>query len=118
VLDQNNFVAQVNSLYNNTMVTRASQLWIRGFADASSWLLFSRIFGSWMCENSSSYGNSKGRNRMHWSFRVMRQHCSVSSYIASHKKEIYATNPAYFVSSCLLFCLGTVSTIAPFLWGL
>jgi len=33
VLDQKHFIAQVNTLYTNT---RANQLWIRGFANASS----------------------------------------------------------------------------------
>ena len=41
VLDQNHFIAQMNTLYTNTIVTRASQLWIRGFANASSQLPFS-----------------------------------------------------------------------------
>jgi len=52
VLDQNNFIAEVKTLYTNTIFTRASQLWIRGFVNTSSRLLFSRIFCSWMCENS------------------------------------------------------------------
>jgi len=43
VLHQNHFIAQVNTLYTNTIVTRAHQLWIRGFANPSSQLLFSRI---------------------------------------------------------------------------
>jgi len=34
----------VNTLYTNTIVTRANQLWICGFANASSQLLFSRNF--------------------------------------------------------------------------
>jgi len=34
VLDQNPFIAQVNT-YTNTIVTRPNQLWIRGFANAS-----------------------------------------------------------------------------------
>jgi len=84
VLDQNHFIAQVNTLYTNTIVTRASQLWIHGFANASSQLLCSRIFCSGMCENSLSPENREGRHRMLWSFRVMRQCCSVSSYMASH----------------------------------
>jgi len=71
VLDQNHFIAQANTLYTNTVVTRTNQLWICGFADASSRLLFSRTFCSWMCENILSHKNSKGRKRMHWSFRVM-----------------------------------------------
>jgi len=80
LLDQNPFIAQVNTLCTNTIVARASQLWVRGFANASSQLLFSRIFCSWMCENSLSHENREGRLRMRWSFRVMRQRCSVSSY--------------------------------------
>jgi len=84
VLDQNCFIAQVNTLFSNTIVTRANQLWIRGFANASSPLLFSSIFCSWMTENSLSRENSKGRNRTRWSFRVMGEHCSVSSYMVSH----------------------------------
>jgi len=63
VLSQNHFIAQVNILYTNTIVTRANQLWIRGFANASSQLLFSRIFCSWMCENSLSSENREGRHR-------------------------------------------------------
>jgi len=63
VLDQNHFIAQVNTLYTNTIVTRANQLWIRGFANASSLLLFSRIFCSWMCENSLSPENRERRRR-------------------------------------------------------
>ena len=63
VLDQNHFIAQVNTLYTNTTVTRANQLWIRGFANAGSQLLFSRIFCSWMCENSLSHENREGRHR-------------------------------------------------------
>ena len=50
VLDQNCFIAQGNTLYTNTTATRANQLWIHGFVDASSRLLFSRIFCNWMCE--------------------------------------------------------------------
>jgi len=64
VLNQNHFIAQVNTLYANTIVTRANQLWIRGFANASLQLLFSRIFCSWMCENSLSHENREGRHRM------------------------------------------------------
>ena len=63
VLDQNNFIAQVNNLYTNIIITRANQLWIHGFANASSQLLFSRIFCSWMCENSLSSENREGRHR-------------------------------------------------------
>jgi len=84
VLDQNHFVAQVNTLYTNTIVTTANQLWIRSFANPSSQLLFSRIFCSWMCENSLSPENRERRHRTCWSFRVMRQCCSVSSYMVSH----------------------------------
>ena len=84
VLNQNHFIAQVNTLYTNAVVTRANQLWIRGFANASSQLLFSRIFCSWMYENRLSPENREGRRRMHWSFRVMRQCCSVSNYMVSH----------------------------------
>jgi len=88
VLDQNHFVAQVNTLYTNTIVTKANQLWIHGFANASSRLLFSRIICSWMCENSLSPENREGRHRMRWSFRVMRQCCSLPSYMVSHSGEI------------------------------
>ena len=35
VLYQNHFIAQVNTLCTNTTVTRANQLWICGFANAS-----------------------------------------------------------------------------------
>jgi len=63
VLDQNHFTAQVNTLYTNTIVTRANQVWARGLANGSSWLLFSRIFCSWMCENSLSPENREGRCR-------------------------------------------------------
>jgi len=69
VLDQNHFVAQVNTLYTNKTVTRANQFWIRGFANASSRLLFSRVFYSWMCENGFSHEKREGRHRMPWSFR-------------------------------------------------
>ena len=65
VLDQKHFIAQMNTLYTNTIVTRANQLWIRGFASASSRLLFSGIFCSWMCENNLSHENREGRHRMH-----------------------------------------------------
>ena len=63
VLDQNPFIAQVNTLCTNTTVTRANQLWIRGFVNASSQLLFSRIFVRWMCENSLCPENREGRRR-------------------------------------------------------
>ena len=65
VLDQNCFIAQANPLCTNTIVTGANQLWVRGFANASSWLLFSRIFCSWMCDNSLSHGNRAGRHTTH-----------------------------------------------------
>jgi len=84
VLNQNPFIAQVNTLCTNIVVTRASQLWIHGLANGSSWLLFSRIFCRWMCEHSLSPENREGRHRMCRSFRVKRQCCSVSSYMASH----------------------------------
>jgi len=87
VLDQNCFIAQGNTLYTNTTATRANQLWIHGFVDASSPLLFTRIFCSCVCENSWSHGNSKGRNRMRRSLRVTGQCCSVSSYTTSHKQR-------------------------------
>jgi len=35
VLDQNHFIAQVNTLHTNAIVTRANQLWICGFGNAS-----------------------------------------------------------------------------------
>jgi len=84
MLDQNYFIAQVNILYTNKISTRTNQLWVRGFANASSRLLFSRIFCRWMRENSLSHENRKGRHRLRWSFRVRRQCCSVSSDTVSH----------------------------------
>jgi len=71
VRNQNNFITQANTLYTNTIVTRANQLWIHGFVNSSSRLLFSRIFCSWMCENSWSHEDREGRHRMRWCFRVM-----------------------------------------------
>jgi len=83
VLDQNNFIAQVNNLYTNIIITRANQLWIHGFVNASSRLLFSRIFAAG-CVNSLSQENIEGRHRMRSPFRVVRQCCSVSSNTVSH----------------------------------
>jgi len=66
------------------MQTRAKQLLIHGFANASPLLLFSRIICSWICENSLSLENREGRHRTRWYFRVMRQCCSFSNYKVSH----------------------------------
>ena len=41
VLNENRFIAQVKTLCTNTIVTRASQLWIRGFA---KWLFTVAVF--------------------------------------------------------------------------
>jgi len=60
VLDQNPFIAQVNTLYTNTKVTRANQLWIRGFVNASSQLLFSRIFAAGCVKTADLLRTVKG----------------------------------------------------------
>jgi len=80
------FYCSSEYLIFNAIVTRANQLWIHGFANASSRLLFSRIFCSWMCANSLSPENEEGRHRRRWSFRVMRQCCSASNYMGSHSR--------------------------------
>jgi len=101
-------------VYTNTIVTKANQLRICGLANASSWSLFFRIFCRWMCESSLSHENREGRHRMRWSFRVMRQCCSVSSYTVSHSPPSWRKQhllPWSFSFSAFKFWAGFSSQI-------
>ena len=60
MLDQNSFIAQVNALYTNTMITRANHLWICAFVDASSQLLFPTIFAAACVKTAYLIQTAKG----------------------------------------------------------